>query len=101
MLREKFLWRRCNELRTTSQYRGRAGCALQHKRPTLSDIRDSGSIEQAADLVCFLYRDEYYYPDTTNEPHTCELHVAKHRNGPTGTMKFHVEMSKSQFFEIE
>lgn len=73
----------------------------QNKRPTLSDIRDSGSIEQAADLVCFLYRDEYYYPDTTNEPHTCELHVAKHRNGPTGTMKFHVEMSKSQFFEIE
>lgn len=79
----------------------RAVESRQNKRPTLSDIRDSGSIEQAADLVCFLYRDEYYYPDTTNEPHTCELHVAKHRNGPTGTMKFHVEMSKSQFFEIE
>lgn len=79
----------------------RAVESRQNKRPNLSDIRDSGSIEQAADLVCFLYRDEYYYPDTTNEPHTCELHVAKHRNGPTGTMKFHVEMAKSQFFEIE
>lgn len=71
-----------------------------NKRPTLSDIRDSGSIEQDSDVVCFLYRDEYYNPDTTNEPHVCELHIAKHRNGPTSTMKFYVDLAKNQFFEI-
>lgn len=79
----------------------RAVESRQNKRPSLSDIRDSGSIEQDADVVCFLYRDEYYYPDTTSEPNICELHVAKHRNGPTGTIKFYFEQGKSQFFEIE
>lgn len=72
----------------------------QNKRPGLADIRESGSIEQDSDVVCFLYRDEYYNPDTTTEPHICELHVAKHRNGPTGTMKFFVDLAKNQFFEI-
>lgn len=72
-----------------------------NKRPCLSDIRDSGAIEQDADVVAFLYRDEYYYPDTTKEPHICELNVAKHRNGPTGTVKYYFESSKNQFFEVE
>jgi len=58
----------------------------QDKRPLLSDHRDSGSIEQDADIVMFIYRDEYYNPDTTERPNIAELNIAKHRNGPTGTV---------------
>jgi replicative DNA helicase len=58
----------------------------QEKRPLLSDLRDSGSIEQDADIVMFIYRDEYYNPDTTERPNIAEINVAKHRNGPTGTI---------------
>lgn len=59
----------------------------QEKRPLLSDLRDSGSIEQDADIVMFIYRDEYYNPDTTERPNIAELNIAKHRNGPTGRVK--------------
>ena len=58
----------------------------QEKRPQLSDLRDSGSIEQDADVVMFIYRDEYYNPDTTDRPNIAEVSVAKHRNGPTGAI---------------
>jgi replicative DNA helicase len=55
------------------------------KRPMMSDLRDSGSIEQDADIVMLLYRDDYYNPDTT-DPGT-ELNLVKHRSGPVGTVK--------------
>jgi len=58
----------------------------QEKRPQLSDLRDSGSIEQDADIVMFIYRDEYYNPDTTDRPNIAEISIAKHRNGPTGVV---------------
>ncbi len=56
------------------------------KRPLLSDLRDSGSIEQDADVVMFIYRDEYYNPDTTERPNIAEINIAKHRNGPIGNI---------------
>ena len=54
-------------------------------RPMLSDLRESGSIEQDADIVIFLYRDEYYNAETTEKPGECEVIIAKHRSGPTGS----------------
>jgi len=57
------------------------------KRPILSDLRESGSIEQDADLVVFIYRDEYYNPEETDQQGLAEIILAKHRNGPTDTIK--------------
>jgi replicative DNA helicase len=67
-----------------------------NKRPMMSDLRESGSIEQDADLVIMLYRDEYYNPDTPDRG-TAEVIITKHRNGPVGTVKLLFEAQFTQF----
>ncbi len=66
----------------------------QDKRPMLSDLRESGSLEQDADIVAFLYRDDYYNPDSQNKNIT-DLIIAKHRNGPIDTIRlfFHKQFT--------
>lgn len=67
----------------------------QVKKPMLSDLRESGSLEQDADIVAFLYREDYYDPDTDKKNIT-EIIIAKHRNGPVDTVQlfFHKQFTK-------
>jgi replicative DNA helicase len=66
------------------------------KRPMLSDLRESGAIEQDADLVMFIYRDEYYDEDSEDEG-LAEVHIAKHRNGGLGTVKLTFQAEYPRF----
>ncbi|MEI8216255.1 MAG: replicative DNA helicase [Eubacteriales bacterium] len=59
----------------------------QDHRPVLADLRESGSIEQDADIVMFLFRDEYYTKELTEKPNICDVIIAKQRNGPTDTIE--------------
>ena len=68
----------------------------QVKRPLLSDLRESGSLEQDADIVAFLYREDYYNPDTENKNVT-ELIIAKHRNGPVDTIHLFFQKQYTKF----
>jgi replicative DNA helicase len=69
------------------------------KRPILSDLRESGSIEQDADLVAFLYRDDYYDEDS-QQPGIAEVILAKHRNGPTDTVKLSFLKRYAKFADL-
>lgn len=69
------------------------------KRPMLSDLRESGALEQDADIVCFIYRDDYYNPDT-EQKNIAELIVAKHRNGPVGTVPLFFRKDITRFYDL-
>ena len=70
-----------------------------NKRPILSDLRESGSIEQDADVVLMLYRDSYYNPNTVNIDNTVQSIIAKQRNGPTGTVDLQFDPKLMKFSE--
>src|SRR5262249_2690498 len=67
------------------------------KRPQLSDLRESGAIEQDADTIVFIYRDDYYNPETSEVKGIAELIVAKQRSGPTGKVKVRFAASCTRF----
>ncbi|HVX56535.1 MAG TPA: replicative DNA helicase, partial [Candidatus Saccharimonadales bacterium] len=68
--------------------------------PQLADLRESGSIEQDADVVAFIYREEYYNPETDNKK-IAEVHIKKHRNGPTGNIELRFENEKQKFYDVD
>lgn len=73
----------------------------KNKRPQLSDLRESGAVEQDADAVLFLYRDEYYNPETTDAKGLAEVIIAKQRNGPTGRVFVRFRASCTRFYNLE
>jgi replicative DNA helicase len=68
--------------------------------PQLSDLRESGSIEQDADVVAFIYREEYYNPETERKSIT-DLLIKKHRNGPTANVELYFEREKQRFRSLD
>lgn len=77
--------------------------AREDKRPIMSDLRESGSIEQDADIVSFLYRDDYYNKEARREDDSSisELIIAKHRNGPTATIELLFKKNTSTFLSLK
>ena len=72
----------------------------QDKHPILADLRESGAIEQDADIVMFIYREEMYNEDT-ERPNIAEIHVAKHRNGPTGSVELFFDKQFTRFLDLD
>jgi len=79
----------------------RAAESREDKRPKLADLRESGAIEQDADLVMFIYRDEYYYPETTQKPGIAEIIISKNRHGATGNLELGFENEFTLFRPLE
>ena len=82
----------------------------QGRRPQLSDLRESGSIEQDADIVIFIYRDEVYFkeeewaaqfPDKEYPREIADIIIAKHRNGPTGRVELMFKKEQMRFYDID
>ncbi len=69
--------------------------------PQLSDLRESGSIEQDADVVMFLYRDDYYNPDTSEKPNILDVFISKHRNGPTGRVELYFDRERQKILNLD
>jgi len=70
------------------------------KVPQLSDLRESGSIEQDSDIVMFIYRDDVYNPESERK-NIADIIVAKHRNGPVGQISLYFEANQTRFRDLE
>ena len=71
------------------------------KKPLLADLRESGSIEQDADVVMFIYREDMYKGKESQHPNIAEIHIAKHRNGPTGKIELFFDSEKTSFRNLD
>jgi replicative DNA helicase len=78
----------------------RAVESRENKMPVLSDLRESGSIEQDADIVMFIYR-EAIYDENTAKGQVTDIRIAKHRNGPTGTVQLYFDPSTARFLDLQ
>jgi len=73
----------------------------QDKRPMMSDLRESGSLEQDADIVMFIYRDEYYHPEDSEKKGQAEVIIAKQRNGPVGSVDLGFMKEYTKFVNLD